>query len=80
MLLLGPENLRSAIVARELRIPAVVSIEGLTHWLNTGDLIEFDGTTGRVRRLEGAPISIDPPSKVGYPEPLRSAELNAVTS
>jgi pyruvate,water dikinase len=70
----------SAIVAREMRIPAVVSLEGLTHWLNTGDLVEFDGATGRVRRLEQAPSSIDPPPKVGYPEPLRSAELAPVTS
>ena len=44
----------SAIVARELRIPAVVSIPGLTRWLETGDVVEFDGRTGLVRRAERA--------------------------
>ena len=41
----------SAIVARELGIPAVVAIEGLMQWLQDGDAVEFDGRTGRVRRL-----------------------------
>jgi phosphohistidine swiveling domain-containing protein len=40
----------SAIVAREMGIPAVVSVDGLTLWLKTGDLIELDGSTGRVTR------------------------------
>jgi pyruvate,water dikinase len=44
----------SAIVARELRIPAVVSIPGLTRWLESGDVVEFDGRTGLVRRVERA--------------------------
>jgi rifampicin phosphotransferase len=42
----------SAIVTRELGIPSVVSLRGLTSWLHTGDLVEFDGSTGVVRRLE----------------------------
>lgn len=42
----------SAIVARELGIPAIVSITGLTRWLATGDVVEMDGRTGTVRRLE----------------------------
>lgn len=41
----------SAIVARELGIPAVVSVEGLTGWLNTGDEVAMDGRTGLIRRL-----------------------------
>ena len=41
----------ASIVARELGIPAVVSIRGLTEWLRDGDLVEFDGTSGVVRRL-----------------------------
>jgi len=41
----------SAIVAREMGIPAVVSISGLTSWLRTGDVVELDGRTGRVVRL-----------------------------
>lgn len=44
----------SAIVARELRIPAIVAIPGLTGWLRDGDTVEFDGSTGVVRRLEAA--------------------------
>jgi phosphohistidine swiveling domain-containing protein len=42
----------SAIVARELGIPAVVSIQGLTHWLRDGDEVELDGAAGTVRRIE----------------------------
>lgn len=41
----------SAIVAREMSIPAVVSIPGLLQWAKTGDLVEMDGRTGTVRRL-----------------------------
>ena len=42
----------SAIVARELGIPAVVSIPGLTSWLRDGDLVELDGGAGTVLRIE----------------------------
>ena len=42
----------SAIVSRELGIPAVVGITGLTDNVKTGDLVELDGTTGMVRILE----------------------------
>ncbi len=49
----------SAIVAREMGIPAVVSLAGLTRWLSSGDLVEFDGTTGVVRRLEHAEAAHD---------------------
>ncbi len=41
----------SAIVAREMGIPAVVSVQGLTGWLRTGDWVELNGSTGRVTRL-----------------------------
>lgn len=41
----------SAIVAREMGIPAVVSVDGLTSWLKTGDHVELDGSTGRVVRI-----------------------------
>jgi pyruvate,water dikinase len=44
----------SAIVAREMGIPAVVAIAGLTTWVQTGDVIELDGSTGSVRKLEAA--------------------------
>ncbi len=42
----------SAIVARELGLPAVVSLAGATEWLHDGDLVELNGATGVVRRLE----------------------------
>ena len=42
----------SAIVAREMGIPAIVSIEGVTRWLKTGDVVELDGSTGIIRKLE----------------------------
>ena len=41
----------SAIVSRELGIPAVVGITGLIDSLNDGDVVEFDGTTGDVTKL-----------------------------
>ena len=48
----------SAIVSRELGIPAVVGITGLTENVETGDLVELDGTTGMVRILEkGGPTT-----------------------
>jgi pyruvate,water dikinase len=42
----------SAIVAREMNIPAIVAIAGLMDWLESGDVIEMDGTTGRVVKVE----------------------------
>jgi pyruvate,water dikinase len=44
----------SAIVARELGIPAIVALGGLTDWLRDGDEVELDGSRGTVRRLEAA--------------------------
>lgn len=42
----------AAIVAREMGIPAIVSASGVTTWLADGDLIEIDGATGVVRKIE----------------------------
>jgi len=47
----------SAIVARELGLPAIVAIEGLMGWLGHGDEIEMDGATGVVCRLRQAGCS-----------------------
>ncbi len=41
----------AAIVARELGIPAIVSLPGVTRWLRDGDWVEMDGSTGIVRRI-----------------------------
>ncbi len=43
----------SAIVSRELGLPAIVSIPGVTAWLQDGDWVDFDGSSGVVRKLEG---------------------------
>ncbi|MDJ1176890.1 PEP/pyruvate-binding domain-containing protein [Roseofilum capinflatum] len=40
----------SAIVAREMGIPAIVSIPGVTRSLKDGDWVKMDGSTGRVER------------------------------
>ncbi|WP_156686411.1 phosphoenolpyruvate synthase [Mycobacterium sp. Marseille-P9652] len=42
-----------AIIARELGIPTVVQIDGLTKALSTGMTVSVDGATGRVVVLEG---------------------------
>jgi pyruvate,water dikinase len=41
----------SAIVSREMGIPSVVSVPGVTQWLRDGDLVDLDGGKGIVRRL-----------------------------
>lgn len=41
----------AAIVSRELGLPSIVSLTGLTHWVTDGDLVEFDGSTGIVRKV-----------------------------
>ena len=41
----------SAIVARELGLPAIVALAGVTQWLKDGDYVEMDGTTGAVVKL-----------------------------
>jgi pyruvate,water dikinase len=41
----------SAIVAREMGIPAIVSLPGLTHWLQDGDWVELDGGSGIVTKI-----------------------------
>jgi pyruvate,water dikinase len=41
----------SAIVARELGLPTIVSLQGLTGWLADGDWVEMDGGSGRVTRI-----------------------------
>lgn len=42
----------SAIVSRELRLPCIVSLPGITTTLKTGDLVEMDGAAGTVRIIE----------------------------
>ena len=41
----------SAVLARELGIPAVVGIPGLLAWVSDGDELKMDGSNGRIERL-----------------------------
>ncbi|MBK1854801.1 hypothetical protein JO972_07510 [Verrucomicrobiaceae bacterium 5K15] len=41
----------SAIVARELQLPCIVSIRSVTTLLKTGDMVEMNGATGEVKLL-----------------------------
>jgi len=41
----------SAIVARELGIPAVVGVDNACNWLEDGDWVELNGATGMIRRI-----------------------------
>ena len=42
----------AAIVSREMRLPAIVSIPGVTAWLQDGDEVEFDGSTGEIQKIK----------------------------
>lgn len=58
----------SAIVSRELNLPAIVSIPHLMDWLQDGDWVEFDGQTGWVRRIT-SPILLETQN-----DPLHSSQ------
>jgi len=75
----------SAIVAREMRIPAIVSIDGLMSWLDDGDEVEFDGATGVLRRVgkfstccAGAPSGVLPAAQTVSLSCAASAELTPI--
>lgn len=42
----------SAIVSREMGIPCIVGVTGLLRTLKTGDIVEMDGSTGVIKRIE----------------------------
>jgi pyruvate,water dikinase len=44
----------AAIVTRELGIPSIVALPGVTRWLADGDWAEMDGSTGIVRKVTGS--------------------------
>jgi pyruvate,water dikinase len=52
----------SAIVAREMGVPCVVSLKGVTQWLKTGDIVRLDGGAGTVERTGRAEHSEGVPS------------------
>ncbi len=45
----------SAIVAREMGLPTIVALAGVTRWLEDGDWVEMDGASGRVTRVNPPP-------------------------
>jgi len=50
----------AAIVARELGIPAVVSVAGITQLIQTGEVLLVDGDRGEIQRLDtDAPEAVD---------------------
>lgn len=48
---LGGPLSHAAVVARELGVPSVVNVDGVTRALKTGDRVRLDGDTGVVERL-----------------------------
>lgn len=42
----------SAIISREMNIPAIVGVYQVTQKLKTGDLVQFDGKTGIIKVIE----------------------------
>jgi pyruvate,water dikinase len=50
---LGGPLSHAAVVARELSVPSVVNVDGVTRALKTGDRVRVDGDTGCVEKLAG---------------------------
>lgn len=42
----------SAIISRELKLPAVVGVEGLIETIANGDLVRLDGTAGTIEKIQ----------------------------
>jgi pyruvate,water dikinase len=51
---LGGPLSHAAVVARELGVPSVVNVAGITHAVRTGDRLRIDGDRGTVERLARA--------------------------
>ncbi len=73
----GGMTSHSAIIAREMRVPAVMGAEAATRRIQTGDLIRVDGVHGRIYRLPHNtphPISDRQQTKppIALPPPLRT--------
>jgi pyruvate,water dikinase len=48
---LGGPLSHAAVVARELDVPSVVNVDGVTRALKTGDRVRLDGDTGTIEKL-----------------------------
>jgi pyruvate, water dikinase len=60
----------SAIVAREVGIPAIVGAAQATQQIRTGDLVLVDGNQGKVYRISSGPLGSEP-----MPLPLQPPEI-----
>lgn len=63
----------SAVVARELGIPAIVGIPGLTQRLQQGERVRMDGATGTIVRLDVQP----PAEALAQPDSASNAKVAA---
>jgi len=48
----GSSLSHSAVVAREMGIPTVVGVEGITRKVKSGEFLSLDGAAGRVKRID----------------------------
>ncbi|AYJ47362.1 PEP/pyruvate-binding domain-containing protein [Rhodococcus sp. P1Y] len=53
----GSSLSHSAVVAREIGLPTVVGVPGVTRWLCTGDEVLLDGERGTIERLPRDPAN-----------------------
>jgi rifampicin phosphotransferase len=60
----------AAIVSREMRLPAIVAIPGVTRWLHDGDEVEFDGNMGVVRKIKRQKANIKRQKSIRKAAPL----------
>lgn len=72
----GGMTSHGAILARELGIPAVVGVAGVTQILRTGEWVTVDGDRGLIHRLPVAPNEFQ---ETRYPElaPVSTSDLDA---
>lgn len=58
----GGQMSHAAVVARECGIPCVVAVPGASHRLRTGQVVELDGSTGRVSVISD-PVLVEAPTE-----------------
>ncbi|MGM9500623.1 putative PEP-binding protein [Desertifilum tharense IPPAS B-1220] len=70
----GSLTSHGAIVARELGIPAIVSVQGATRLIQSGEVIFMDGSTGEIYRRDAPAIAPLPrPQPLATPHSYRTS-------